>query len=263
MKINNKLNTNHKIILGVHVFVNIATIFAFIFGSELIEYIGFIWEFFVVLLVLYGAAIFMVIGKFLSLYSMRIYSKTKNLLYLQLIMFIFFSYGKTILLCLLSMLITINLMNEVDSSYPLKLLMGTTILTISVFLFEKWFMNKISPDVIEESSKFFLPFSIGLKREKLLRRIFDIEKVYAFVAAVTTILILGDATGALLEPLMGVNAAERWETYKDSLSFQLLLIFVSSSIVYIQEMLRKGIRRKEKRKKREKKRKEENKIKSA
>jgi len=49
MKINNKLNTSHKKILGVHVFVNIATIFAFIFGSELIEYFGFIRGFFVYL----------------------------------------------------------------------------------------------------------------------------------------------------------------------------------------------------------------------
>lgn len=252
MENNNKLNTSHKIILGVHVLVNVAIIFAFIFYSKLKEYLtyfGFIWELIVVLIVLYGTSLLMVMGKFLSLYSLRIYSKTKNKLYLQLIMFIFFSYGKTILLCLLSMLVTINLMNEVDSSYPLKLLMGTTILTISVFLFEKWFMNKISSKVIVESSKFFPPFSIGLKREMLLRSIFDIEKVYAFVAAVTAILILGDATGALLEPLKGNNAAERWETYKDSPSFQLLLIFVSSSIVYIQEMLRKGIRKKEKRRK--------------
>ena len=56
-------------------------------------------------------------GKIPKFISMRIYSKTKNLLYLQLIMFTFFSYGKTILLCLLSMLITINQMNEVDRSY--------------------------------------------------------------------------------------------------------------------------------------------------
>ncbi|WP_221409352.1 hypothetical protein, partial [Lysinibacillus capsici] len=135
--ITNKLNNIHKIMLGVHVLGNIAIIFAFIFYSKLKEYLtyfGFIWELIVVLIVLYGTSLLMVMGKFLSLYTLRIYSKTKNKLYLQLIMFIFFSYGKTILLCLLSMLITINLMNEVDSSYPLKLLMGTTILTISVFL---------------------------------------------------------------------------------------------------------------------------------
>lgn len=102
----------------MHVFVNIATIFAFIFGSKLIEYFGFIRGFFVIIFGLYCASLLMVLGKLLSLYSMRIYSKTKNLLYLQLIMFTFFSYGKTILLCLLSMLITINQMNEVDRSYP-------------------------------------------------------------------------------------------------------------------------------------------------
>lgn len=64
MKNNNKLNTSHKIILGVYVFVNIATIFAFIFGSELIEYFGFIRDF----LLLYCASLLMVLEKFLSLY---------------------------------------------------------------------------------------------------------------------------------------------------------------------------------------------------
>jgi len=157
----NKLNKIHKIMLGVHVFVNVALIFAFIFNSKLKEYLtyfGFIWELIFVLIVLYGTSLLMVMGKFLSLYSLRIYPKTKNKLYLQLIMFIFFSYGKTTLLCLLSMLVTINLMNEVDSSYPLRLLMGTTILTISVFLFEKWFMNKISSKVIVEGRNSSPPF---------------------------------------------------------------------------------------------------------
>ncbi|MFJ7890374.1 hypothetical protein ACIQYL_20140 [Lysinibacillus xylanilyticus] len=241
---NNELLRSHKIILAICALIWGGIILAFIFPNVVIDKyqemykFSFVFEICMILAVLYGLSLLMVLGKYLSLYTI-----TNEKLNLGL--FLFFSYGKTIYLTILTMGITIGFINEVNSSYPLLLLIGATCLTILVFFMEKQIAKKIKSKYSKgKRNLFFSPIEKGIKKEKELREIYNIEKIYGIVAAITTILILGDATGALLEPLKGDNAAQRWDSYRDTSSYQLLVVFVSSTIVYIFEMLIKGIKNK-------------------
>lgn len=237
-----KLNGLHWILLLFFILFHVGIAFAFIFNTQLLEIYAeikrdvHVFLFLIVVFIsLYIASQLLVIGKLIFLDMLKEYNK------LCLVLYLFYTYGKTIFITIITMLITFVLIKDVDSTYPLLLLLVATVLSLLVFFIEKDIKNKIYKKVSKKEQTLLAPFANGWKKEGELKEIYNFERILGIIAAITTILILGDAIGALIEPLNGNNPEERWESYMNSKSFQFLLIFVSSNILFILEMINKGI----------------------
>ncbi|WP_156028938.1 hypothetical protein [Sporosarcina sp. D27] len=80
--------------------------------------------------------------------------------------------------------------------------------------------------------------------EQELNKIYDLEKLYAIIATITTILVIGDAAASIAFPLEVPKGSNRFQAYLDSTSYIYMMIFVSTTLVYLKELIKGGIKRK-------------------
>lgn len=104
------------------------------------------------------------------------------------------------------------------------------------YRFEKLFDKTVQKLKRGEESKLIEP-------EQELNKIYDLEKMYAIIATITTILVIGDAAGSIAFPLEVPKESNRLQAYLDSSSYIYMMLFVSTTLVYLKELVKGGIRR--------------------
>lgn len=79
--------------------------------------------------------------------------------------------------------------------------------------------------------------------EEELNKIYNLERLYAIVATITTILVIGDAAASIAFPLKS-DGENNYQAYLDSSSYIFMMIFVSATLVYLKELFKVGIKHK-------------------
>lgn len=133
---------------------------------------------------------------------------------------------------------------------PLKesdifVILMTTLCTILVVDIYYKFYNKIEilfDKLVQKLQKGEL--SRLQEPEQELNKIYDLEKVYSIIATITTILVIGDAAASIAFPLEVPNGSNRLQAYLDSTSYIYMMTFVSTTLVYLKELVKGGIKRK-------------------
>lgn len=79
--------------------------------------------------------------------------------------------------------------------------------------------------------------------EEGLNNTYKLEKVYSIIATITTILVIGDAASAVAYPLEITKETNRLQAYLDSTSYIYMMIFVSTTLVYLKQLVKEGIKK--------------------